>query len=140
MKFSFMILFLIFNALISDCFAQKIHIIKVGERSIEVASHDLPDFSDQVNIGAKLITWEQAMTMCEEKGNGWRLPTLPELRAIYMQLSETYIDHFEGWYWSGTKYNDNDAWGFHFEYGIANNQYYDFKRSKKLGRAVRDLP
>jgi len=135
-----MILFLIFNALISSCFAQKIYIIKVGERSIEVASDDLP-FSDQVGLEGKLITWEQAMTMCEEKGNGWRLPTLPELRAIYMQLSETGEDHFErGWYWSGTKYNDNDAWGFHFEYGIANNQYYDFKRSRKWGRAVRDLP
>lgn len=140
MKFSFTMLFLIFNSLISSCFAQKIYIIKVGERSMEVASDDLP-FGYGAGVGGKLITWERAMTMCEEKGNGWRLPTLIELRAIYMQVHKTGEDHFESnWYWSGTKNDDNDAWGFHFEYGIANNQYYDFKRSMKYGRAVRDLP
>ena len=46
-----------------------------GEQ-IQVAEEDFPDLMD----------WDDAMSACQNLGNGWRLPNKEELEAMYEQL------------------------------------------------------
>jgi len=46
--------------------------LKYGQR-LQIADSDFPN----------QMSWQEAMTSSQSLGNGWRLPTIDELRAIY---------------------------------------------------------
>ena len=79
------------------------------------------------------MKYEEAKKWCEEKGNGWRMPTFIELFKAYLDN----VDGFKkGWYWSSTTYpqNANYAYIVHFGSGTA---YHYFKTSASYVRCVR---
>jgi hypothetical protein len=79
--------------------------IKIG--NLLVAENDFPD----------TMEWSDAKTACSELGKGWRLPTIEELRLLY--LNQKKVKNFtSNNYWSSTK--DNRGW-----------YYLDFANSKK---------
>ncbi|MBM3936786.1 MAG: DUF1566 domain-containing protein [Sphingomonadales bacterium] len=106
-------------------------------QTIEVAKKD---FTNE-------MTWHDAMTACKNLGNGWRLPSDDELRAMYKQLHKKGKGGFrtDVWYWSSSEYDANSAWTFYFEDGSAanHNYYHSYEGSEYitiLVRAVRTLP
>jgi hypothetical protein len=75
------------------------------------------DFSDRMN-------WEDAKRACNELGDGWRLPTKEELKAMHDQLHKKGHGNFESdGYWSNTEVDIYLAWYFDFTSGAAD--YYD---------------
>lgn len=81
----------------------------------------------------KPMTWHEAMEWAESLGNGWRLPTIVELRMAY----EFDVGGFSpDYYWSSSEDSADDAWGQYFNFGY--QEYYD-KRNKKRVRAVREV-
>ncbi len=71
-------------------------------------------------------TWHQAKAWAEGlsvDGGGWRLPTMPELKAIYQPgASANNMDPaFQttvAWAWSGQLNNDWSVWGLAFYNGV----------------------
>jgi hypothetical protein len=69
--------------------------------------------------------WHQAKAWAENltvDGGGWRMPTLPELKAIYQKdASPTNMDPLfqttRVWVWSGQLNNAVSAWGLAFYNG-----------------------
>ncbi len=90
------------------------------------------DFSDRMN-------WEEAKRACNDLGDGWRLPTKEELKAIFNQLHKNGEGNFESdGYWSNTEVDIYLAWYFDFNTGSAD--YYDKDHlTTYLVRAVRTL-
>jgi uncharacterized protein (TIGR02145 family) len=97
--------------------------------------------------GAKLVvanqdfsmemTWLDAQSACEELGNGWRLPSIDELQAIYDQLHEEGQGNFKDKiYWSSTEDDAEYAKNFWFSSGDPD---YESKDVPNYVRAVRDL-
>jgi hypothetical protein len=88
------------------------------------------------------LGWEEAHTKCKELGEGWRLPTLIELDAIYEELHEKGKGNFKRLdYWSSDDFDDEDtAWTFNFKNGTNGiNDTEDTKKSNKYYvRAVRE--
>jgi hypothetical protein len=79
--------------------------------------------------------WKNAKKVCEDLGDGWRLPTREELHLIW--LNKDSIGGFvNNNYWSSTEYNLNNAWVQLFGNGEQNG--YN-KNSKYNVRAVRDV-
>ena len=70
--------------------------------------------------------WHQAKAWVENltvAGGGWRLPTVPELKALYQKgASPTNMDPVfqttRVWVWSGQLNNAWSAWGFAFYNGL----------------------
>ena len=99
---------------------------------VQVAQNDFPE----------KMNWEEASRACNALGSGWRLPTKEELEAMYEQLHEKGQGNFnsgsfwnrEAFYWSGTEFDGNLAWFFHFYYRGANSRG---KRDAGYVRAVR---
>lgn len=56
--------------------------------NIEVAQYDLPG----------IMTHAEAKVESEKIGNGWRLPTLAELKMLYQNKDQ--IQNFAVWYWA----------------------------------------
>lgn len=89
----------------------------------------------------KTVTFEVAKE--DEKGlytfdeandinfNGWRLPTIQELEAMYEAKIIT-----EGRYWSSTEYDSNLVWYYNFTNG---SSYYTSKNITYRVRAVRTI-
>ena len=102
---------------------------------LQVAEEDFPDSMD----------WYDAMAACQNLGNGWRLPTKEELKAMYEQLHKhgkgNFGDSIDGggrWYWSSSQGNSNNAWSMYFDDG-SDDDYLN-KDNDYGVRAVRDLP
>ncbi len=94
---------------------------------IQVAKQDLPAKMD----------WEQANKACKEIGNGWRLPTVEELKEIHK-----YKDDIGGFkpnerYWSLTDNGDSSAWYFDFPFGSDDSS--SSKTNTGYVRAVKTL-
>jgi len=92
------------------------------------------------------LNWDDAMSACQNLGNGWRLPNIDELMAIYEQLHTKGKGNFrtDVWYWSSAEGIADNAWYFDFENGKASsNYYYPTYGSSKYNtlqvRAVRTL-
>jgi hypothetical protein len=79
--------------------------------------------------------WEDAKKLCEDLGDGWRLPTREELHIMW--LHRDYITGFAAaFYWSSSEYNSFAAWYQYFDDGL---QYYSYKVNTYYVRAVRAL-
>ena len=77
-----------------------------GEK-IEVAKHDLPE----------KMEWEQAKKACAAIGNGWRLPSVDELKEIHRLKDDIGGFKPNERYWSITENGDSSAWYFDFPFG-----------------------
>ncbi|MBH2006842.1 MAG: DUF1566 domain-containing protein [Myxococcaceae bacterium] len=70
------------------------------------------------------MTFEEAKAYAASRSSeGWRLPTIWELEALYQQRG-VLGEEDEDWYWSGTPVDGEYdlAWLVHFYYGLVN--YY----------------
>jgi hypothetical protein len=81
------------------CFAQDAKEIigkpvKIG--NLLVAENDFP----------KEIGSYEAIKVCKKLGNGWRLPSIDELKLIYKSALKNNLANFsmKRYYWSGTHY------------------------------------
>ena len=77
------------------------------------------------------LKWEDAVAYAKSLGNDWRLPTIEECFIMYNNKVIT-----EEACWSSSEYNNNSAWYFEFNNGLA---YYYNKDSIYFVRAVRSL-
>jgi hypothetical protein len=99
--------------------------VKLKKIRLEVMTKDLGE-----------MTWYEAKEMCKDFGDGWRLPTIKELKKIYK-----YKDFIGGFnddsYWSNTETDSDNAWTFLFSNGDADtsNKY----ATGYYVRPVRDL-
>lgn len=100
---------------------------------------------------ATTMNWESARSACNNKGNGWRLPTQKEMNVIVMLHDELLSQpgfspikninttSAEQWYWTGTLVynNSNDAWATDFK----NNGrvYYKGQNEIFFVRCVREV-
>lgn len=59
----------------------------------------------------RIPSWYKANQVCQELGNGWRLPTKIELTEMFKQLYLNRKGNL-GWadYWSSTESSEKDAW------------------------------
>ena len=80
--------------------------------------------------------WNDAKKVCEELGDGWRLPTREELHLMW--LNKDSIGGFAAaYYWSSSEASNGNAWyqlfydGYHYDFSSKNNTHYV--------RAVRDV-
>jgi hypothetical protein len=78
-------------------------------------------------ISMATYTFAEAETVCEERGAGWRAPSVKELQTLIdRRRSMPSIDptYFPGtpndYFWSSTPYNGGIAWLVKFDHGIAN--------------------
>lgn len=70
--------------------------------------------------------WHEAKAWIENlalDGGGWRMPTIPELKAIYQNGASPYnldpLFKTTGvWVWSGQLHNPWSAWGYAFYNGL----------------------
>jgi len=79
------------------------------------------------------MTWEKAGDWCKSLGDGWRLPTIGELRRAYEQNVAGFASSS---YWSSSEGSSNTAWNQSFGDGY---QYYDTKYHDLRVRACRDV-
>lgn len=79
--------------------------------------------------------WEAAKKVCEDLGDGWRLPTREELHLMWLNR-ESVKDFATACYWSSSEFSNNSAWFKYFNFG---GQDYDSKSNTYYVRAVRVL-
>ncbi|MFM8318132.1 MAG: DUF1566 domain-containing protein [Bacteroidota bacterium] len=145
MKYAVLLLALMFVGVATPSMAQKVDTtgpvpqkltFEFEGETIEVAKKD---FSNRMNWGA-------AKKACKNLGNGWRLPSINELEAMYEQLHREDKGNFRMghalWYWSSSEDNEGNVWYFSFEYGSAGNAIGSGrdKSQTEYVRAVRTLP
>jgi hypothetical protein len=100
--------------------------ITVNGRKLEVADFDLPIH----------MNWDDAVRACQNLPDGWRLPDMDELLAMYEQLYKQGKGNFERThYWSSSQYNSDWAWEVAFFYG----EIRGAKSNPRPVRVVRDL-
>jgi hypothetical protein len=121
--------------------------IKIDGSTIQVAKEDFPNE----------MSWVDAMAACQNLGNGWRLPSIDELGAMYEQLHKQDKGNFKNeWYWSSstsgrTSFGGNndeqalckafsDGSIFSFDYDGGGNYTGHFIKHKIFVRPVRALP
>lgn len=106
---------------------------------VQVAENDFPS----------RMTWYDAMIGCQNLGNGWRLPCIEELNAMYSQLHKNGKGNFKTantdrgipYYWSSEEFEVNNAFLFDFlSYGLHHCTVYGDKFDMGHVRAVRNLP
>jgi hypothetical protein len=84
------------------------------------------------------MTWNEGIKTCNKLGNGWRLPTLNELREIRHNADN--IGNFEErFYWSSSV-QGGEYWAYclHFKSG-QETTYVTNRLNTNFVRAVRDL-
>lgn len=79
--------------------------------------------------------WEDAKKICEDLGDGWRLPTREELHVMWLNR-ESVGGFAAASYWSSSEANSFYAWPQVFDVGF---QYYDDRSNTYYVRAVRDV-
>ena len=100
----------------------------IDGKTIQVATEDFPS----------TMNWDDAMSACQNLGNGWRLPNKDELLAMYEQLHKQGKGNFkEVFYWSSSQDNSGYAWYVYFGNGYV---YSDNEYNSNQVRAVRALP
>ena len=69
-------------------------------------------------------------------GGGWRMPTVPELKAIYQKGASPYnmdpLFQTTGvWVWSGQLHDAVSAWGFAFYNGLEGWHGIDYANGRQ---------
>ena len=83
------------------------------------------------------MRWVSAFDVCLSLENGWRLPTLEELKIMYTDLHVLGNGNFlNKMYWSSTRNGLNNVWGVFFKCG---NAYCGSENYFCRVRPVRDL-
>lgn len=89
------------------------------------------------------MPWNDAMKIHERLGEGWRLPTFDELKALYAtvgQGADNRAEFADKLYWSATLYDDYQARLLQFRTGNTSYHYNkEVEHRKFLVRAVRDF-
>jgi hypothetical protein len=103
----------------------------------------LPDKVIEISSQDFTFTWYTA-TLKMKLYEGWRLPTIEELRAIYLQIHKRGKGNFNvnKFYWSIEEYDRDISWFFSFAGGEAYSHLFSRfnKGDEHLVRWVRDLP
>jgi hypothetical protein len=79
--------------------------------------------------------WEDAKKVCEDLGDGWRLPTREELHLMWVNR-ESIGGFAAAYYWSSSEDGNGFAWYQYFASGSQSN--YDENYTGYV-RAVRDV-
>ena len=101
------------------------------------------------NVATTGLNWSTAVRLCASYGESstdagsWRLPTLRELRLIYVfclmtkQASSVSVSMDNYTYWAATEQTTSNAWGLNFVSG----RVFTLSKSSTVGyvRCVRDL-
>ena len=102
---------------------QLLATIEKLKKQIEAIDNEPTILSMEVNIEVAkedekgLYTFDEAN---EINFNGWRIPTIQELEAMY----EAKIITEEGRYWSSTEnYGSDNAWDYDFSFGYSSCNY-----------------
>ncbi len=89
------------------------------------------------------MTWKNAMTIHEKLGEGWRLPTLDELRLIYKNIgqgADNKGEFADELYWSATPFDDYQARLLRFSDGNASYHFNSAGTFRKFRvRAIKDF-
>ncbi|KKM89307.1 hypothetical protein LCGC14_1250030, partial [marine sediment metagenome] len=89
------------------------------------------------------MTWNNAMTIHEQIGEGWRLPTLDELRLMYKNIGQGADNRGEfadELYWSATPFDDYQARLLRFSDGNASYHFNSVGTYRKFRvRAIQDF-
>lgn len=89
------------------------------------------------------MPWQDAIEIHEQLGEGWRLPSLEELEAMYKTIgqgAENIGEFTTSLYWSSTHYDDFQASLLRFWDGNNTYHYNRFVEERKFRvRAVRDF-
>jgi hypothetical protein len=97
----------------------------------EYGKHGL--VADSSDLGK--MNWEKAMSLCDERGEGWRLPTKKELNKLFS--AKFKVDFLTAdYYWSSTEDNVSYSWGIRLNDGVTSR--YD-KLFSFYVRAVRSF-
>lgn len=88
-----------------------------------------------------IATWAEAVSACEEKGEGWRLPTIDELEKIYRGRhsigSSLGFQRFQPTvFWSSSQRNAYSMYGLDFSDG---SMTYVSKTTQSSYRCVRSM-
>ena len=88
------------------------------------------------------MTHDEAVAFAKSKGDGWRLPTVPELTAQFDYDEGTPKDAswHRDYYWSSSVYSGRatHAWAVNFGYGNANSYGVGYTARVRCVRAVGD--
>jgi hypothetical protein len=101
------------NTLLPD--RKKIQSVIIGD--LEIMNEDLD----------KPLTWEDGKSSVEALGDGWRLPSLQELRFMHKnkeRIGGFCNDEYEDTYWSSQKFDSERALGLNFMTGQAEDKLY----------------
>jgi len=96
------------------------------------------------------IDWNEARSYCDGRHNGWRLPSLQELKSIYderesgVQCAQAYCKvslqfHLTGtWFWSATQVGKDSTDGIELAWGVlmANGAQTQTVRDASYGSRV----
>ena len=87
------------------------------------------------------MNWEEAKKACADLGDGWRLPTIDELKDMYQYRNKKKCGFKYSNYWSGTEYSNTHSWCSSFINGLAlpGGAYYNNKNMTLGVCAVRTL-
>jgi hypothetical protein len=107
---------------------------KYGDKTFSIKLSDIGLEIMKTDLGK--MDWDKAKKECENLGDGWRLPTIDELKSIYDKKDEIGGFKKNEYYWSRTEYGKFLAWGFYFSLDDA---IYTKKYFANYVRAVRDL-
>ena len=80
-------------------------------------------------------SWENAKKVCENLGDGWRLPTREELHLIWLN-KESIGGFAAAYYWSSSESSNFSAWSQYFFNGYQANYGKD---NAGYVRAVRGI-
>lgn len=84
------------------------------------------------------MSWTNAVNACKRLGEGWRLPSVDELKGMYNELFLERQGNFEAvGYWSSERYYSYGAWWVNF-----NNYAEEYNQpiyAVSKVRAVKDL-
>lgn len=88
------------------------------------------------NPPTNIMNWYEAMEYAKSLDDGWRLPTIEELKEVY----DSKLDGFRSYnYWSSTiaDLDTLNAWYVNFSDGVG---HYYYKKGRVFVRCVRDIP
>jgi hypothetical protein len=79
--------------------------------------------------------WEDAKKVCEDLGDGWRLPTREELHLMWVNR-RTVGDFANNYYWSYSEDSTNLAWGQDFYNGDQTSNYKNYTYYVRVVRVL----